>query len=152
VVGTVVLLLFVAASVFALDILLPSGNAPAQVVSIRKYAMVTNGASVADLRAKIGSGAVKAVAANARAIAAVGSLLAPLFVDTYSTVYPVQGSRFFYKGGAAADFQAAARGLVSAAEDLVALADKEDKAGVDAQVAKLQGACGACHATFRGQN
>ena len=148
----VVVLLLAGTGAVALDILLPNGSTPAQVVSIRKYVMMTNGASAGDLRAKAGSGAIKAAAANARAMAALGSLLPPLFTDTYSGVYPVQGSRYFYKGGAAADFQAAARSFVGAAEELVAAADKEDKAAVDAQAGKLQAACNACHAAFRGQN
>ena len=146
------MLLLAAGEAFALDILLPGASAPEKVVSIRKFAMMANGANVADLRAKIGSGATKAVVANARSIASVGSLLAPAFTDTLSSVYPVQGSRYFFKVGTAADFQAAARNLVMAAEELVAVADKEDRAGIDAQVARLQGTCGACHAAFRGQN
>ncbi len=148
----VVVLLLAGTGALALDILVPGASTPAQVVSIRKYVMMTNGANTGDLRAKAGSGAIKAAAANARAIAALGSLLPPLFTDAYSAVYPVQGSRYFYKAGAPSDFQAAARNLVSAAEELVAAADKEDKAAVDAQAGRLQASCGACHAAFRGQN
>lgn len=147
----IVLLGGVVGAALALEALGPSGNTPLAIVQTRKAMMLANYANLGDINAKIGSGSLKAVAANARSMAAYGAVLPMLFDDAYSAVYPVEGSKYFYKAGTAADFKAAAQNLVSVVEALIALSDKEDKAGLTAQAAKISPACGACHSTFRGQ-
>ena len=144
-----VVVLFSAGSVFALDVLVPNEQ-PLHIVLVRKYAMVTNFQLYSDLSAKVKAGTIKAMVADARALVVIGSVLPLAFADTYSSVYPVQGDKYFYKGGNDADFMAKAQAFTTAAEELVAIADKEDKAGAEAQVTKLFGTCGACHAAYRG--
>ncbi len=137
--------------VFAADVLLPGSSSPAQVVAARKYAMAVIGGLVGDIKAKVGAGSVKAAAASARAIASLATFLPLVFQETYAEVYPVQGSKFFFKGGAAADFAARAGDFKAAAEQLALFADQGDKAGADAQANQLLAGCGACHTPFRGQ-
>jgi cytochrome c556 len=43
-----------------------------------------------------------------------------------------------------------AQAFTTSAEELLKQAEKESKDGVTAQVPKLLGTCGACHAVFRG--
>jgi len=145
-----VLLCASAGAVFAIDAVAP-GSTPLQVVTARKAIMQANNALVADARAKLAAGTIKVIAANGRAIAATAASVSLLLTDAYSSVYPVGASRFFFRGGAVADVRNAAQGLVTAAEDLVKFADADDKANAEAQIAKVQAACGACHGAFRGQ-
>ena len=142
---------FAAAGVLALEAVLPGDATPAQIVLTRKAAMQSFAANVGDLRAKSAANAVKQVAVNARSMAVIGTFLPSLFGDAYATDYPA-GFKFFYKGGSGAEIRMKAQTLVSAAETLADLADKEDKPGVDAQIAVLQATCGACHGAYRGQN
>jgi cytochrome c556 len=144
------LLCIVGASAFATDVVVPGAPA-AQVVAARKLAMASNGALAGDIQAKLTAGSVKQVAADARAIAAIATLLPLVFTDPYSEVYPVQGSKFFFKGGSADDFAAVAGGLNAAAEELGRVAETGDKAAASAAFGKLGAACGACHSVFRGQ-
>lgn len=148
----VVLLGAAAAQLFATDVLLPSGSAPAQVVAARKYAMVCIGGLVGDIKAKIGAGSVKAVSASARAVASIATFLPLVFNETYAEVYPVEGSKYFFKGAPASAIAAGASGLNAAAEELAGIAAKDDKAAADAQANQLLAACGLCHTPFRGQN
>jgi cytochrome c556 len=145
-----VLLLAFGASAFATDVVGP-GASPAQIVRARKLAMASNGGLAGDIQAKLTAGNVKAVAADARAIAAIATLVPLIFTAAYSDVYPVPGSKFFFKGGPADDFAAAAGGLNAAAEDLASAAGTGDKAATSAAFGKLGAACGACHSVFRGQ-
>ena len=144
-------LLGAAAELFATDVLLPGQSSPAQVVAARKYAMMSIGGLVGDIKAKIGAGRVKAVSASARAMASLATFIPLVFKDTYAEVYPVEGSKYFFKGGDAAAIAAKAGGLNAAAEQLALLADGGDKAGAEAQANQLLAACGACHTPFRGQ-
>ena len=140
-----------AAELFATDVLLPGSSAPAQVVAARKYAMFAIGGLVGDIRAKIGAGSIKAVSASGRAMASLATFLPLVFQETYAEVYPVEGSKFFYKGAAAPEFAATAAGFKAAAEELARVADQNDKASVEALSNQLLAACGACHTPFRGQ-
>ncbi len=140
-----------AEQVFAADVLLPGSSAPAQVVAARKYAMAAIGGLAGDIKAKIGAGGIKAVSASARAIASLATFLPLVFSETYAEVYPVEGSKYFYKGAAIDLFAARAGDFGAAAEQLARLADAGDKAGAEAQSNQLLAACGACHTPFRGQ-
>jgi hypothetical protein len=140
-----------AGQVFAADVLLPGSSAPAQVVAARKYAMGAIGGLVGDIKAKIAAGGIKAITASARAMASLATFLPLVYDETYAEVYPVEGSKYFFKGGAAAELAARAGDFKAAAEQLAGLAEQGDKAAVDAQSNQLLAACGACHTSFRGQ-
>ncbi len=140
-----------AQQVFATDVLLPASSAPAQVVAARKYAMATIGGLVGDIKAKISAGSIKAVTASARAIASLATFLPLVFNETYAEVYPVEGSKYFFKGADTALLAARAGEFNAAAEQLARRADAGDKAGAEAQSNQLLAACGACHTPFRGQ-
>lgn len=140
-----------ASTLFATDPLLPDAASPKQYVTVRKFLMGTQGALAGDIAAKLNAGNVKAVVSSARGIAATSLFIPLLFKDTYSDVYPVAGDKFFFKGAAIADVTAGAAALNAAAESLMAIADGGDKAATQAQFAKVQAACGACHTPFRGQ-
>jgi cytochrome c556 len=146
----VCLFLISAAAAFATDVVTP-GATPSQVVAARKLAMGANGALAGDMQAKLTAGNVKQVAADARAMAAIAALMPLVFTETYTDVYPVQGSKFFFKEGAAEDFAALAGGLNTAAEALAKIAESGDRAAASAQFGKIGAACGACHGEFRGQ-
>jgi len=147
-----VLLCIGASAVFAVDALLPGSATPLQIVVVRKATMQAINASFGDARAKLTAGTIKVISANGKAIIAMAGSLPYLFGDAYSAVYPVGTSKLFFKGGAVADFRNAAQVILTAAEDLVKFADADDKANVEAQIPKVQAACGACHGVFRGQN
>ena len=146
-----VLLCLAGGAAFAIDALLPNDATPLQVVVVRKSAMQANNALLGDAKAKLAAGTIKTISPNAKAIAAIAAMLPHVFTDTFSSVYPVGGSKMFFKGGAVADFRNAAQVLLTAAEDLVKFADADDKANAETQIGKVQASCGACHGTFRGQ-
>jgi hypothetical protein len=148
--GMAILFCFTTGTLMAMDIVVPGKAAPAQVVAVRKFAMVTSVAMLGDLNAKLNAGAIKAMAANARGLATTGAFLPLVFEQPSTEAYPVAGSKFMFKPGSMDDFLAKAQAFATAAEELFKLADKEDKDGVTAQLPKLQGTCGSCHAVFRG--
>ena len=143
--------LLASVGVFALDVLSPGDSPPARLVLARKAAMQAIFANAGDMNAKLAAGNIKGIAVNARSMAVIGTFLPTAFSGTYLDAYPA-GYKFFFKGGPIADFQAKAQVFVTAVETIATLAAKEDKAGVEAQLGTLGGACGACHALYRGQN
>ncbi len=143
------LIFVIVATIHAQGVLKESGNTPEQVVSARKYAMRVLGSNVGDLRAKIKSGNIKGVAANAGSLAALATYLPLSYKEEYTKVYPVKGSKYFYKAELA-DIAAAFEDLRTTAEKLKALAAGDDKPGVDSQLRKVLGTCGACHKPARG--
>jgi cytochrome c556 len=148
--GAALLLCFAAGTLMAIDIVVPGQATPAQVVAARKFAMMANAVNAGDLSAKLTAGNIKAMAANARALAALGAYFPVAFAEAYPEAYPVAGSKYFFKSGPMDQFQALAQSFTTAAEELLKLAEKESKDGVTAQMPKLFGACNACHAVFRG--
>ena len=147
--GAMALVFVISATLYAQGVLKSSGSTPVQVVSARKFAMRALGANVGDLRAKIKAGNVKGVSANARSIAALATLFPPTYRETYADVYPVKGSKYFYKAEIP-DIEAAFEDTRVEAEKLMNLAAAGDKAGVEAQVRKVRGTCGTCHKPARG--
>ena len=144
------LLCFAAGTLAALDVVVPGQATPAQVVAARKSGMMANAMNAGDLSAKLTAGNIKAMAANAQALASLGAFFPVAFAEAYPEAYPVAGSKFFFKSGPKEQFPALAQVFTTAAEDLAKLAEKESKDGVSAQMPKLLGACNACHAVFRG--
>lgn len=139
----------IAATTYAQGVLKSSHNSPEQVVSTRKFAMRMMGANVGDFRKKIEAGNVKGVAANAGGIAALATFLPLVYKDTYPDVYPVKGSKYFYKA-TLPDIEAAFEDLRVQAEGLMKFAAANEKSGAEAQARKVRGTCGACHKPARG--
>ena len=149
--SSVVLVLVVSASIFAQTVLKEGQNSPSQIVAARKFAMKMLGANVMDLTGKIKGGNLKGVAANAGSIAALATFLPLAYQETHSSVYPVQGSKYYYKGGLP-DVGAAFGNLKGEAQALMRLSKSNDKSALEAQRGKMLGACGACHKLARGEN
>ncbi len=149
--GSIVLGCVIAATIYAQGVLKPNQKSPEQVVAARKFAMGAMGANVGDLKEKIKTGNIKGVAANASSIAAVATFLPLAYEETYSQVYPVEGSKYFFKGALLADTVAASENLRLQAQELMKSASANDKSRVNAQAEKLLGACGGCHKAYRGE-
>ncbi len=144
------LLFFAAGTLSAIDVVVPGQATPGQVVAARKLGMVANAVNAGDMNAKLAAGNIKAMAANAEALAALGAFFPVAFAEAYPEAYPVAGSKFFFKSGSMDQFRSLAQAFATAAEEMVKQAQKESKDGVTAQMPKLLGACNACHAVFRG--
>ncbi len=149
--GLVVLVCVIAATISAQGVLKPGQKSPEQVVAARKFAMGALGANFGDLTGKIEAGNIKGVAANAKSIVALATFLPLVYEEKYPEVYPVKGSESFFKGAPLADMEAAAENLRIQAEELMKLASADDKSGVQAQVEKLLGSCKNCHKQARGK-
>lgn len=148
--SSVVLVLVISASIFAQTSLTGNLNSPKQIVAARKFAMKMLGANVGDLSGKIKVGNLKGVVANAGSIVSLSTFLPVAFQETHTDAYPVQGSKYYYKGGLP-DVEAAFGNLKREAERLMQMANAGDKSGIDAQRDKMLAACGACHQASRGE-
>ncbi len=146
-----VLVCMVAATIYAQSVLKTGQASPEQVVAVRKFAMKAMSAAVKDLKGKIETSNIKGIAANAKSIVAIAIFLPLVYEKTYSEVYPVKGSKTFYKGGPVSGIEAASENLRLQAESLVRLASANDESGVNAQVDELRGACKNCHRSYRGK-
>lgn len=149
--GVVVIVCMITATIYAQGVLKASRNSPEKIVAARKFAMRAMSADAKDLKGKIKDGDIKKVAANAKSIAAIATFLPLVYEKTYSEVYPLKGSKSFFKGAPISDFEAAAENLRIQAEALTKLASANDGSGVKAQVNKLVGACKNCHKSYRGK-
>ena len=149
--GLIVLGCVIAATIYAQGVLKPNQRSPEQVVVARKFAMRAMGADVGDLKGKIKTGNIKGVAANASSIAAVATFLPLAYEETYSQVYPVEGSKYFFREAPLANIEIASENLRIQAQELMKLASADDKSRVNVQVEKLFGACGGCHKAYRGK-
>ncbi len=146
----VIMVCLTAATIYSQGVLKGSKSSPAHVVAVRKFAMKTMGANVGDIRGKIGAGNIKGIGANAGSIAALATFLPLVYQDPYGDVYPVAGSKYFYKGKLS-DIEVASEQQRAEAEKLMGLASVNNKSAVEAQVEKLLGACGNCHKLARGK-
>jgi hypothetical protein len=149
--GVVIFVCMIAASIYAQGVLNPSQKVPAQVVSARKFAMGAIAGNAGSTKGKIDAGDIKGVAVHAKSIAALATFLPLAYDETYSQVYPVKGSKYFFKRAAVADMVTGFMNLRKQAEALMKLASADDKSGVEAQLGKLFGSCGACHKATRGK-
>ncbi len=146
-----VLVCFISAMVYAQGVLNSGQQSPEQVVSARKFAMVALAANAGDLGAKIKAGKIKEIVTHATSIAALATFLPLVYEKTYPEVYPVKGSKYFFKGATSAQIEAAAENMRVQAEKLMRLAAANDKSAVEAQVGNLFGSCGGCHKQLRGK-
>lgn len=147
----VVLACFISAMVYAQGVLKSGQHSPEQVVSVRKFAMGALAANAGAIDAKIKAGKIKEVVTHATSIAALSAFLPLVFEKTYPEVYPVKGSKYFFKGAVSAQIEAAAENLRVQAEKLMRLAAANDKSAVEAQVGNLFSSCGGCHKPLRGK-
>ena len=109
------------------------------------------GANVGDLTSKIQDGNLKGVTANAGSIAALATFLPLAYQETYAGVYPLEGSKYYYKGGLP-DVGAAFRNLKQEAQELMEISQSNEQSAIETQKGKLLETCGACHAAARGQH
>jgi cytochrome c556 len=150
IVSLIILACVIAATIYAQGVLKQGQSSPEQVVAARKFAMRTMAANAGEIRGKIKAENIKGVAANARSIAALATFLPLVYNEKYRDVYPVAGSKYFYKAEIS-DVEAAFEDLRAQAEELMRLAAADDKSGVEAQARKLLGTCGGCHKPARGK-
>ena len=148
----ILLICMIAAAIYAQGILSStSQRAPRQVVAARIFAMRAFGANFGDIRGKIKAGNIKGIAANASSIAALATLLPFVYGERYPGVYPVKGSKYFFKGASRRNIEGGFRNLRAQAAGLMKSASAGDKSGVEAQFGKLGGTCKGCHQAFRGK-
>jgi cytochrome c556 len=152
VLSLILLICMMAATIYAQGVLSSTGQkSPGQAVAARKFAMRTLGANFGDVRGKIKAGNIKGIAANASSIAALATFLPLVFGERYPGVYPVKGSKYFFKGAPRKNIEGGFRNLRTRAAGLMKSASAGDKSGVEAQFGKLGGACNGCHKAFRGE-
>jgi len=119
----------------------------ANPVADRQRLMKLNGASWADIQAKVKAGNIDAVAVNAETIAVTAGHIPALFPPGSATDQSNAKPEIWDKW---ADFQAAAKNLESMAERLRDASRAKDGAAVEALVKEFgPKACGACHTPFR---
>ena len=123
----------------------------AQVVSTRKFLMHAIQGNLMDMNNKLKAGNVKDTAANGIDIAALAAVLPPLFKDAHKDLYPFEGSKTYFKGAPAAEFESHADKLRAAGMVIKDAAEKGDQAGVNAGVDAVKSSCGGCHSAYRGK-
>ncbi len=150
VLSLMILVCLIATTIFAQGVLKSGPSSPAEVVSARKFAMKIMGANVQDIREKIKGGNIKEIGTNAGSIASLAIFMPLFYKEEYRDVYPVKGSKYFYK----AEIQDIARAyedLKVQAEKMMELATAGDRSAVEAQLPRLLGSCGSCHKPARGE-
>lgn len=148
----ILLICMIAATIYAQGVLSStSQKSPGQAVAVRKFAMRAFGANFGDIRGKIKAGNIKGIAANASSIAALATFLPLVFDERYPGVYPVKGSKYFFKGAPRRNIEGGFKNLRAQAAGLMKAASAGDKSGVEAQFGKLLGACKGCHKAYRGK-
>ena len=144
VVGTVTLL-------YAQNVLDADMRSPVQVVKARKYLMQTISANLKELARKFQAGNIQDIPVNADSIAAIATVIPPLFKEKYEQVYPIPGSKTFFKGASASEFKAASESLRISAIKIKQSAANGNKKGIEDGLAALTSSCGMCHSAYRGK-
>jgi len=124
-------------------------NSPKDIVQARKALMMGIKMNMDDVTQKLKQGNVKDIQANAQAIDVMARLLPPLYRDTHKEVYTGKGN--FFKGAPAAEIQAIAVKLSTAAQALKTAAANEEKGAVQTNIGKVYQTCGLCHKPYRGK-
>ncbi len=124
---------------------------PSQVVMVRKGCMEAIKGNMIDINKKLKAAHIQDIAVNGGNIAALASVLPVLYNETFKDVYPFKGSKTYYRGATAKEFEAASEKMRSAGMGVKAVADRNDKAGMSAAMESLMAACGGCHSAFRGK-
>lgn len=140
----------IAAAISAQGVLRSNPSSPTEAVTARKFAMKIMGANVQEIREKVKAGNIKEIGSNAGSIAALAIFMPTVYKEGYRDVYPVKGSKYFYKAEMR-DVATPYEDLRVQAEKLMELAAIADKSGVEAQLPRLLSACGSCHKQNRGE-
>lgn len=148
--GLILLIGIAGSTIYAQDVLKSTQSSPDQIVAARKLAMRAIAANVGDLNKKINSGDIKGVATNATNISALATFLPLVFKERYPAVYPVKGSKYYYRSEIP-DVETAFKDLKARADALGKSAMAADRAGVEAASKKLLGSCGGCHRAARSE-
>lgn len=122
-----------------------------QVVIARKFLMEAVKENMVEVNKKITGENVREAAVNGETIAAVATVLPPLFKETHQAVYPIKDSGSFYKGAEPAPFEKASDALRAAAMDVKKAADAGDAGGLKKAFGTLGKSCGGCHSAYRGK-
>ena len=122
-----------------------------QVVMARKFLMDATKEHMIALNKKLKAGKLRDVAINGETIAAFATLMPPLFRETHKEVYPIKGSRTFFKGAPPAQFEKAADKMRSAAMDIKKASESGNQDKLNTGVQLLGASCGGCHSAFRGK-
>jgi cytochrome c556 len=119
---------------------------PGDVIANRKRLMRLNGASMADIQAKLKAGSIEAIAVNAETIAVMATHIPALFpADSLSGDTRAKPEIAQRKD----EFQADAKKLQEAAEKLRDAVKGKDAAAVAPLVKELGQPCSTCHTAFR---
>ena len=117
------------------------------VVADRQRLMKLNGASWADAQAKMKAGSVEAIAVNAETMALNAMHISALFPQGSLTDKSKAKPEVWQKW---AEFESAAKNMVTWAEKLRDTANTKDAAATEAVVKDFgRQACGTCHTPFR---
>jgi cytochrome c556 len=136
---------------FANAVLKTDMSDPAQVVSARKGLMQAIRGNMIDINKKMKAGKIEDISADGANVAAIATVLPVFYKETYKDVYPVKGSKTYFKGARPADYEAASEKMRAPGMAIKMAAEKKDKAGVSAGLEALTGSCGGCHSAFRGK-
>ena len=136
---------------FAMGVLKSDMSDPAQVVAVRKGFMQAIKGNMVDINKKLKAGNIEDTSVDGGNIAALATVLPVLYKETYKEVYPVKGSKTYFKGAKPAAYEAASEKLRSAGMAIKQAAEEKDKAGVNAAMESLKSSCGGCHSAFRGK-
>jgi cytochrome c556 len=118
------------------------------VVADRQQLMKLQGASMADITAKLRAGNVEAVAVNADTLALTAQHIPALFPSGSTSPKSRAKPEIWQKQ---AEFEGNAKNLETQAKKVAALARAKDQAGTQAAVAELgRTTCTSCHNAFRG--
>jgi cytochrome c556 len=148
-------LLFMAVSTlsahYAASVLKTDMSDGLQVVIARKFLMEAVKENMVAIHKRLAGGNVLEAAVNGETIAAIATVLPPMFKETYQAIYPVKDSDSFFKGAEPAPFEKAAEALRSAAMDVKEAAEAKGVDGLKKAIGMLGASCGGCHTAYRGK-
>jgi cytochrome c556 len=124
-------------------------DSPKDIVQTRKALMMGIKMNMDDVTQKLKQGNLEDIQANAQAIDVMARLLPPLYRDAHKEAYTGTGN--FFKGAPAADIQAIAVKLSTAAQALKTAAANKDKGALQTNIGKVYQTCGSCHKPYRGK-
>jgi|GEM_PF-2475247 len=147
----VIIACLAASTLFAQSVIKPGEGSAVEVISVRKFAMVTMNSNLRDMRLKIEARKGAATITNARSIATIIMLLPNMFVEKYEYSYPFKGSNKYFKGATPAQFQGDAEYLNAQAQKLMKNASDKDLKKTEQLMNRMKKACVVCHRHMRGE-
>jgi cytochrome c556 len=140
-----------AGAIWAQSVLKSDMGSPLEVVKARKMLMQAVSANIDDIGGKFESGKMAAIKANGDSIAAISVVLPPLFKETYAEVYPVEGSKSFFKGAPPEGFEKASAEMMNAGLGVKKAAADGNRDAVSSAMEALSASCKGCHSAYRGK-